>query len=83
MQKTLAPYRGIGEAAPPGPRALPGEETTPERVAGPNGAMIDILTGRMEQHISADIAYAVWQYWRATGDDAFFVDAGYLLIPAE
>jgi trehalose/maltose hydrolase-like predicted phosphorylase len=38
--------------------------------------MIDILTGRMEQHISADIAYAVWQYWRATGDDAFFVDAG-------
>ena len=53
-----------------------GEETTPERVVGPNGAMIDILTGRMEQHISADIAYAVWQYWRATGDDAFFVDAG-------
>ena len=53
-----------------------GEETTPERVAGPDGAMIDILTGRMEQHISADIAYAVWQYWRATGDDAFFIDAG-------
>ena len=45
-----------------------GEETTPERVVGPNGAMIDILTGRMEQHISADVAYAVWQYlachWR-------------------
>jgi trehalose/maltose hydrolase-like predicted phosphorylase len=53
-----------------------GEETTPERVVGPDGAMIDILTGRMEQHISADIAYAVWQYWRATGDDAFFIDAG-------
>ena len=53
-----------------------GEETTPERVVGPNGAMIDILTGRMEQHINADIAYAVWQYWRATGDDTFFIDAG-------
>ena len=38
--------------------------------------MIDILTGRMEHHISADIAYAVWQYRRATGDDAFFLDAG-------
>src|SRR4030095_16964257 len=37
---------------------------------------IDILTGRMEHHISADVAYAVWQYWRATGDDGFFVDAG-------
>jgi trehalose/maltose hydrolase-like predicted phosphorylase len=53
-----------------------GEETTPERVVGPNGEMIDILTGRMEHHISADIAYAVWQYWRVTGDDAFFIDAG-------
>jgi trehalose/maltose hydrolase-like predicted phosphorylase len=53
-----------------------GEETTPERVVGPNGEMIDILTGRMEHHISADIAYAVWQYWRATGDDTFFLDAG-------
>jgi len=53
-----------------------GEETTPEQVVGPNGEMIDILTGRMEHHISADIAYAVWQYWRATGDDAFFLDAG-------
>ena len=53
-----------------------GEETTPERVVGPDGAMIDILTGKMELHISADIAYAAWQYWRATGDDGFFLDAG-------
>jgi trehalose/maltose hydrolase-like predicted phosphorylase len=53
-----------------------GEETTPEQVVGPGGETIDILTGRMEQHISADIAYAVWQYWRATGDDGFFIDAG-------
>ena len=30
----------------------------------------------MMEHISADIAYAVWQYWRATGDDGFFIDAG-------
>ena len=53
-----------------------GEETTPERITGPDGAMVDILTGKLEQHISADIAYAVWQYWRATGDDEFFLDAG-------
>jgi trehalose/maltose hydrolase-like predicted phosphorylase len=53
-----------------------GEETTPERVVGPDGEMIDILCGKMEQHISADIAYAVWQYWRATGDDGFFLQAG-------
>jgi trehalose/maltose hydrolase-like predicted phosphorylase len=53
-----------------------GEETTPERVVGPDGSMIEILTGKMELHISADIAYAVWQYWHATGDDEFFLGAG-------
>jgi trehalose/maltose hydrolase-like predicted phosphorylase len=53
-----------------------GEETTPERVIGPDGTMIDILTGKLEQHISADIAYAVWQYWQISGDDEFFIQAG-------
>ena len=53
-----------------------GEETTPERVIGADGTPVEILTGRMEHHISADVAYAVWQYWRATGDDGFFIDAG-------
>jgi trehalose/maltose hydrolase-like predicted phosphorylase len=53
-----------------------GEETTPERVVGSDGAMIEILTGKMEQHISADIAYAVWQYWRVTADDEFFIKSG-------
>ena len=32
--------------------------------------------GTQEQHISADVAYAVWHYWQATGDDAFLLDAG-------
>ena len=53
-----------------------GAETTPERVVGADGALIDILTGEMEHHISADIAYAVWQYWRFTSDDDFFLRAG-------
>src|SRR5262245_15258601 len=47
-------------------------ETTPERVVVPDGTVVDILTGKMEHHISADVAYAVSQYWRATGDDDFF-----------
>jgi trehalose/maltose hydrolase-like predicted phosphorylase len=37
---------------------------------------VEILTGQMEHHISADVAYAVWHYWRATGDDDFFLRAG-------
>jgi len=53
-----------------------GEETTPERVVGSDGALVDILTGKMEHHISADVAYAVWQYWRFTGDDDFLFSAG-------
>jgi trehalose/maltose hydrolase-like predicted phosphorylase len=38
--------------------------------------VIAILCGRQEQHISADVAYAVWQYWQATGDDDFLLQAG-------
>jgi trehalose/maltose hydrolase-like predicted phosphorylase len=53
-----------------------GAETTPERVVVDDGTTVDILTGKMELHISADIAYAVWQYWHATGDDDFFLSAG-------
>src|SRR3974390_18488 len=53
-----------------------GMETTPERVIVSDGRGGDILTGRREHHISADIAYAVWQYWRATGDEEFFLGAG-------
>jgi trehalose/maltose hydrolase-like predicted phosphorylase len=53
-----------------------GIETTPERVVGAAGEIIDILTGQMEHHISADVAYAVWQYWRYTADDDFFLRAG-------
>src|SRR5262249_19043212 len=53
-----------------------GMETTPERVVVPDGKPVEILTGQMEHHISADVAYAVWQYWRFTADDDFFLRAG-------
>ena len=35
--------------------------------SAPIGEIIDVLCGEQEHHISADIAYAVWQYWQATG----------------
>jgi trehalose/maltose hydrolase-like predicted phosphorylase len=53
-----------------------GEETTPDVVIGPDGRPVAILAGRQEHHISADIAYGVWQYWQATRDRAFLLDAG-------
>jgi trehalose/maltose hydrolase-like predicted phosphorylase len=56
--------------------AATGAEMSPEQVIGPDRMVIAILCGRQEQHISADVAYAVWQYWQATGDDDFLLQAG-------
>ena len=53
-----------------------GEDVTPPLVLQPDGELVRILTGEQEQHISADVAYAVWSYWRATGDEGFLLDAG-------
>lgn len=53
-----------------------GTETTPKQTVAPDRQIIDIHTGEQEQHISADVAYAVWQYWQATGDDEFLIEAG-------
>lgn len=53
-----------------------GAEATPDQVVGPDRRVVDVLCGHQEQHISADIAYAVWQYWEASGDEAFLRDAG-------
>lgn len=59
-----------------------GLETTP-RWTDPHpvtGERIRIWTGDNEQHISSDIAYAVLQYWRWTGDDAWFAQYGAELV---
>jgi trehalose/maltose hydrolase-like predicted phosphorylase len=56
--------------------ARTGDEATPPFVIGPDGRVIPIRCGTDEQHISADIAYAVWQYWQATDDTAFLREAG-------
>jgi trehalose/maltose hydrolase-like predicted phosphorylase len=53
-----------------------GEETTPETVLLAEGLLVPVLSGLQEQHISADIAYAVWQYWQATRNEEFLLSAG-------
>ncbi len=35
------------------------------------GADIPILTGLLQNHVSADVVYAAWQYVQTTGDSAF------------
>jgi len=53
-----------------------GAEASPAHVIAPDRQVVEILCGTQEQHISADVAYAVWQYWQATGDDDFLLAAG-------
>jgi trehalose/maltose hydrolase-like predicted phosphorylase len=45
-------------------------------VIGPDGRIVPVLCGKLEQHVTADVAYAVWQYWLATGDEGFLLEAG-------
>ncbi len=57
--------------------AATGDETTPRWLPGPKGeGLVRVWCSDLEQHISADVAYAVLQYWRVTGDDAFMRDYG-------
>lgn len=52
--------------------ATTGDETTPRWVIGPNGQdLVRIWPGDIEIHISADVAYAVMQYWKVSGDHEF------------
>jgi trehalose/maltose hydrolase-like predicted phosphorylase len=57
-----------------------GEDATPPMVFNERHEPILINNGTQEQHISADVAWAVWQYWQATGDDAFLREAGAEII---
>ncbi|WP_207208037.1 glycoside hydrolase family 65 protein [Xylanivirga thermophila] len=57
-------------------------EVTPKLGAADvvTGEATPILTGLIEQHISADIAYAVWEYYIATRDQEFMDNYGYEII---
>jgi kojibiose phosphorylase len=57
-----------------------GVETTPPYGFGPDGEMVPILSGLMEHHISADVAWAVWEYWKGTADDEFMATMGVELL---
>jgi beta-phosphoglucomutase len=62
--------------------AATGDEMTPKwsLSSDPYVEPVQIWNGEREIHISADIAYAVWQYWRATGDDIWMRDRGAEII---
>ena len=67
---------GFRGAMYPWESADTGDETTPKAVIAPNGEILKILNGEIEVHVTADIAFAIWQYWQNTGDDDFFLRYG-------
>ncbi len=62
--------------------ASTGDEVTPRWVppADGDGELVRIWCGDRELHINTDVAYAVWQYWQATGDDNWMRDYGAELV---
>lgn len=68
---------GYAGAQYPWESTLDGKEATPEVIIHPETKeLIPIPNGRIELHITANIAYAVDQYWRVTGDDDFMREYG-------
>lgn len=59
-----------------------GDETTPKWSAPhpETGERVRIWCGELEDHITADVAYAVWNYCKWTGDWGFMRDYGMEII---
>ena len=60
--------------------ASTGDEVTPEWSSPLFGPPSRIWTGEIEEHITADVAYATDHYWRWTGDDRFLRNEGVEMI---
>lgn len=77
-----ASENGFKGAQFPWESAATGEEVTPTWVPDSKDRtkLIRIWTGDIEIHISADITFAVWQYWKTSKDDEFLIHRGAELI---
>ena len=82
-----AKVNGFKGAQYPWESAATGEEVTPKWVpnwtphqSANESELIRIWTGDIQIHISADIAYAILQYWLVSGDDDFMKDRGIQVI---
>ncbi|MEI8388609.1 MAG: glycosyl hydrolase family 65 protein [bacterium] len=53
-----------------------GEERTPPWVFNEDGKKVKIMSAVAERHIVPDVACAVYDYWKATGDDEFMKSHG-------
>jgi len=77
-----AAHSGYQGAMFPWESAATGDEVTPKTSipTDPYAEAVRIWVRDREIHLSADIAYAVWHYWQATGDDNWLRDYGAEII---
>ena len=74
--RELAVKEGYQGAKFPWESADTGLEETPSWGKREDGSVSLIHTHEFEHHITADIAYAAWQYWQVTGEERFWLDYG-------
>jgi len=67
----IARAAGRAGARFPWESARSGEDVTPEHLRDPRGERVPVLTGELEEHIVADVAWAAACYTEWTGDRAF------------
>jgi trehalose/maltose hydrolase-like predicted phosphorylase len=63
--------RGRSGARFPWESARSGQDVTPNRVRDHRGELVRVLTGELEEHVVADVAWAAGCYVDWTGDQAF------------
>jgi trehalose/maltose hydrolase-like predicted phosphorylase len=84
----LEPARAAAQASGRQGARFPWESTrsgldvTPRSGRLPNGEIMAIRTGRLEEHITADIAWAADCYLAWSGDEAFAVEAQTIFVEA-
>ncbi len=78
--KEIAKRGGYKGAQFPWESADTGGDETPQWARDIDGSIIKIYTHKMEYHITADIAYAVYKYYVVTADEKFMKDYGLEMI---
>ncbi len=71
---------GLLGARFPWESAARGNDVTPRDAIDGNGEIVAVRTGDLEEHITADVAWAAWQLASWTGDWGFLEDSGRPLL---
>ncbi len=78
--KEIARSKGYKGALFPWESASEGIDETPSWAKNLDGSIIKIKTNEFEQHITADVAFACYNYFRITDDKSFMDECGYEII---